>query len=271
MIGAKVANSLRLILASLLLLVCVYANNIPTEISYTAIFLLSASGIIGLVFGDGCFFHSLILIGPRLATLTMSSWPVLAAFLGWIVLGESISIIAGIGVIITMLSIAFVATEKHSSSTFPMSSTGFLWAFFGALFQAIGFVIAKKGMEIDTQYEQPKTHALFATCVRVCAAAVWMWVVIIIKGQAKTYYSKLQSHIIGYLVAAMFFGPFLGIWLSLIAIKNTDIAIASTLIATTPLWIIPIAAIVYKDKISLRSILGTLGATVGIALLLSNR
>ena len=62
-------------------------------------------------------------------------------------------------------------------------------------------------------------------------------------------------------------GPYLGITFSLIAIANTFVGIASTLIATTPIIMLPMVLIYYKEKLSFISILGTLVAVCGVAIL----
>jgi len=62
-------------------------------------------------------------------------------------------------------------------------------------------------------------------------------------------------------------GPVTGVWLSLIAVQLTPVGIASTLIAMTPIFLLPISRLVFKERITIRAILGTLVAFAGTALL----
>ncbi len=63
------------------------------------------------------------------------------------------------------------------------------------------------------------------------------------------------------------FGPFLGVWTSLVALKFIPAGIAATLNATTPVWIIPNVVLYYKEHVTCRAVLGALIAVGGVAVL----
>jgi drug/metabolite transporter (DMT)-like permease len=65
-----------------------------------------------------------------------------------------------------------------------------------------------------------------------------------------------------------FVGTFGGFWLSLFSLKYVDASIASTLNATTPLFILPLVAIMLRERISLRAFLGAVIVVGGVALIL---
>jgi drug/metabolite transporter (DMT)-like permease len=64
-----------------------------------------------------------------------------------------------------------------------------------------------------------------------------------------------------------FCGPFLGVWLSLVAVQNTYVGIASTLMALPPIFLIPLSHWIFKEKISLGAIIGTIVAVIGVSLI----
>jgi drug/metabolite transporter (DMT)-like permease len=66
-------------------------------------------------------------------------------------------------------------------------------------------------------------------------------------------------------VAVVTFG---GFWLSLVSIKYLDVAIASTIGATEPLFVIPLALVFFNERISLLESLGAVGASIGVVLLI---
>ena len=68
------------------------------------------------------------------------------------------------------------------------------------------------------------------------------------------------------IIFATFTGTYLGIWLQQISLKLTNAGIAQTLLATSPLFVLPIAAW-RGEKVSIRAIVGVLIALVGIGLL----
>jgi drug/metabolite transporter (DMT)-like permease len=78
---------------------------------------------------------------------------------------------------------------------------------------------------------------------------------------------RANPRAIGFLTVAAFAGPVLGVWFSLIAVQHTEVGIASTLMALTPVFLMPITAIFFKDRITLQAIIGTLIAFAGTALL----
>ena len=63
-----------------------------------------------------------------------------------------------------------------------------------------------------------------------------------------------------------FFGPFLGVSLSLMAVQYANAGIASTLMALTPVLIIVPYSIINHQKISSKEILGTVITVTGAAL-----
>ena len=66
---------------------------------------------------------------------------------------------------------------------------------------------------------------------------------------------------------AAFFGTYLGIWLQQISLKYTAAGIAQALLATSPLFVLPMAAAL-GERLSWRSVLGALVALSGVWLLL---
>ena len=62
-------------------------------------------------------------------------------------------------------------------------------------------------------------------------------------------------------------GPALGVWLSMVAIKLAPVGIASTLMALMPVTILPMTWLAYREKVSLRAIIGAVIACIGVALL----
>jgi drug/metabolite transporter (DMT)-like permease len=64
------------------------------------------------------------------------------------------------------------------------------------------------------------------------------------------------------------FGPFVGVWLSLAAFKYTrHTAVAQTIMAFSPVLVIAIARVVHGERASARSLLGSFGAVLGLAVL----
>lgn len=63
-----------------------------------------------------------------------------------------------------------------------------------------------------------------------------------------------------------FFGPFIGVSLSLMAVQYAEAGIASTLMALTPVLIIVPYAMINHHRISVKEVFGTLVTIAGVAM-----
>ena len=64
-------------------------------------------------------------------------------------------------------------------------------------------------------------------------------------------------------------GPYLGVWMSLVATDRAPLGVAQTLCSLTPIFFLPAARLVYGEAIGLRAALGTCLAVGGVGLLLA--
>ncbi len=69
------------------------------------------------------------------------------------------------------------------------------------------------------------------------------------------------------MIGGAFSGPFIGVTLSLVALGNAQVGVASTLMSLTPAFLLPFSAIVFKEPIWRRAVYGTVLALAGVALL----
>lgn len=226
---------------------------------------LALSGVIGLVLGDSAYFRCLVLIGPRRATLLMSAAPVMAALIAWPFLGESLPWVAWLGIFMTVGGIAWVTAEReYHANNVPKRASfgGILLGLGGAAGQAVGIVIAKHVLV------ESDIAPLYATFVRMIAATSAIWLYATLRGQVRSTVSVLRDRKSTLIVAAgATLGPFIGVWLSLVAVKRIEAGVAATIMATMPILILPLVVLVYKEKVSARAVFGALIAVGGIALL----
>ncbi|MGE5435784.1 MAG: DMT family transporter [Syntrophothermus sp.] len=264
-IGSMQLNINRLILATIFLFSTVMIFGLDYGLSSSQIMFLSISGIIGLVIGDSFLFQAYVHIGPRLGILLLSSSPALSAILAYFFLGEGLNIIAVLGIIITMMGIALVILQREEKPTskYKISRMGIFYGFMGALGQAGGLIFAKFA------FTEGPINGFVATFFRIFAATILMIPIGLaarkFTNPLKVYANEkkaLVSTVIGTII-----GPFLGITFSLIAIAHTKVGIASTLMSTMPIIMLPLVKVVYKEELSWQSIVGALIAVTGIALL----
>jgi drug/metabolite transporter (DMT)-like permease len=102
----------------------------------------------------------------------------------------------------------------------------------------------------------------------IAAVAIWAWAAVI--GEAGRTIRKVGSddQAARALLGGAIAGPFLGVWLSMMAIQSARIGIASTLMAMTPVLSLPLVRIVFKERVTVRAVLGTFVAMVGVAVMI---
>ena len=62
-------------------------------------------------------------------------------------------------------------------------------------------------------------------------------------------------------------GPVVGVWLSLIAVRRLDAGVASTLMAMSPVLVLPFSRLLERERLGWRAILGAAVAVAGVAIL----
>ena len=259
-VGSVTINFLRLPMGSLFLLITCLCFGGRFSLNANQLVLLSLSGVIGLAVGDGFLFESFVLIGPRNAMLVYTTSPAITAFLAYYILGEELRPRSLIGMVVTLAGVVWVLMEKENGRS-RFNLRGVLFALFGAAGQSIGLILAKPVL-------LGGVDPLFATFIRMIAATLCMTLLVkwLPLGDFKGLLAERCRPLL-FLLAGVLVGPFLGVWLSQIAIKLTHTGVAATLFSTIPVILIPITYFVEGERASLRSCLGAVIAVVGVALL----
>jgi len=272
-VGSLSTNLIRLFLA--FIFIGIYStikrgSFIPFDASVHNWVWLSLSGLVGFVIGDLLLFEAYVVIGSRVSMLIMSLTPPITAFLGWLVMGETLSFQNFLGMFLTIFGIMLVVIDRKSSNSdnngknrkkmklsYPIA--GILLAFGGAVGQGSGLVLSKYGMQDFDPFA--------ATQIRVITGVVGFAILfVILKRWKKVFEAVKNKDAMTRLSIGAFFGPFLGVSFSLLSIKYTTTGIASTIMAIVPVLIIPPSLIFFKEKITLKEVIGSIIAVGGVAL-----
>lgn len=263
-IGVVQLNIDRMILASTFLFVTILVFSVDYSINTEQLIFLTISGFIGLVLGDSFLFKSFQEIGPRLTMLIYSINPAIAAILAYFFLGEVMEIMGIIGVMVALTGIGIVVMEKpKASDKFRITQKGLIYGLLGAVGQAVGLIFAKGA------YNYGDIHSLTATFVRIASAAIVMLPIgLLLRKYKNPFKLYLKEHkTFRLVVLGSIMGPYLGISLSFVALTNTKIGIAATLMSTVPVIVLPLSWYFYKEKLSFISIAGAFITVAGIAML----
>jgi len=265
-IGSLALNMIRLILAFIFLSIfnlIARGMILPIDASTHAWVWLSVSGLVGFVFGDYFLFRAFAAISARIAMLIMTLVPPITALIGWMILGESMTLLEVTGMILTISGIAMAIFSRGGENgkkvrlSYPLK--GILYALGGTVGQAVGLVLSKYGMG--------DYHAFAATQIRIIAGMIGFAVIIIVlnKGHLIRKAFKSRPGMIGTGIGSVF-GPFLGVSFSLLAVKYATTGVASTIMAIVPILIIPPAILFFKQKVTWLEILGAFISVGGVTL-----
>lgn len=264
-VGSLPVNFIRLIIGFILLgftLLLITGEYIPFQASTYAWNMLMISGIIGLVIGDFFLFQAFVDIGGRISLLIMSTVPILSAILGYFFFNEVISGLTLIGISIIIISILVVILSKKEKNKVmhPHLVRGITFAFVGAVAQAVGLIFSKIGMG--------DMNAFAATQIRIIAAMFGFILIIFFKKEWQNVRLAFNNKIaIAFITLGSIFGPFLGVTSSLMAMKHTELGVATTISQMNVIMIIPFSIFFFKEKVNFIEIIASITAFVGVAIL----
>lgn len=265
-IGSLTVNLIRLVFAfGLLSLAGFLARGVPLPVDATAHnwVWLTVSGLVGFTFGDLCLYRAYLVLGPRLSSLMMALVPPITALIGWLALGETLTRRDLLGMTLTVAGIAWAILERgrgSESAPLSVSFAGVALGLGGALGQGVGLILSKVGMA--------GYHVFASNQVRVLAGAVGYALLFF----ALKWWPNVRTGIrdvkaLGFCALGAFFGPFLAVSLSLIAVRETVAGVAASIMALTPVLIIPLVIVLRKERVGIGGFVGALVAVTGVALL----
>ncbi len=279
-LGAAALNQYRLLLAHIiisLILLIAYQFSIPYLFAHPTklnFLYLGLSGIIGFTLGDYFSFKSFTQLGPKLASLYTTIAPGAALVAGFFILDQRLNLIGLVGIAISIAGVIWLTINKKDiaaaeKSGFARNKTGILFGVLGACCQGFGLVLSKLGLEELINGE--KIEILHGVWIRLLAAWLAAFVISIFTGRfisnSKPIFTNQNSGL-KYMVAGTLFGPVIGVSLSLITITKMPVAVAQTIFALLPIFVIPLNYFFYKEKITLASIIASIIAVLGVFVLI---
>jgi drug/metabolite transporter (DMT)-like permease len=262
-IGSLQLNINRMIFASVFLIATILIMGYRFDLSNSQFTNLIISGVIGLVIGDTFLFKSYQMIGARVSMLLMALSPAMSVVLAFIFLNERITLLGIIGILVTISGVALVVLERNVNSKYKITKLGILYGVLSAMGQAGGLIFAKFA------FNEGHITGFVATFIRVFSSVIIFLPIMLILRKYKNPYKLFSQDksAFGSTLLGSILGPFLGITFSLIAIENTKVGIAATLMSTMPIIMLPMVKYIQKEKLSWRAIVGAIIAVGGVALI----
>ncbi len=222
--------------------------------------LLSASGLLGIALGDTFFFQALMRMGPRRASLMGPLNTAAIVLSAALFLGERPGPAAWAGIVLTTTGVGWVLRERfRGREETGLLPGGIRYGLLSVLCTAAAILLAKAGLAA--------VPALRAAWIRLAAGAAGLALWGASRSQLGSWVEPLRKGaLLARLAVASAVVVFGGFWLSLVALKHLDAAVATTLSSTAPLFVLPMSAVLSGERPSVRAVLGAAVAVGGVAL-----
>lgn len=228
-----------------------------------SLLLLILSGLLGIALSDTLFFEALQELEAHALVLLMTFGQVFTVLLAVLFLGEHLTIGQWLGIFLVVLGITIVLTSKITTGQQVSQLKGVILGLLAVVCMSVSLIIIKDSLD--------SVSAITATFIRMLSGTTGILFLGVVTHKLGRWMLPFSDVKLGGLflvsVGVVTFG---GFWLSLVAFKYLDVAIANTLISTEPLFVLPLAAIFAKERITLQAIMGTGITTTGIILLCSS-
>jgi len=271
--GSLRANFWRLFIASALLGSMVFLIW-PDSLHRTTFAWLFASGVVGFGLGDIALFYAFERIGARLTILmNLCLAPIFAAAVEFFWLGNGLFFHQwmAVGVILFGVALSIHPGKTGSHTTRDGSFTpGIIAAMIAGFGQGAGAVISRRAQQAE-ELIGIEVNGLSEAFQRVLAGFVVVAIVFAIRRPtrppAKIIDDKphLSPRYLAYwILGSALFGPVIGVSCFQWALQSMESALVLSVVATTPILLIPMAWYLNEEHPLLKTLIGAIIAVQGV-------
>jgi drug/metabolite transporter (DMT)-like permease len=275
-IGGVEANFWRICIATFFL--ALWANIFGTKTSGEALPYFALSGLVGIGLGDTGYFQALPLLGTRRTVLISQCLTApAAALIEWLWLGTKLNFheILCIAVILTGVAVAMAPSEHREIPRHELRR-GMAFGILAALGGALGAVLSRKAYAVafaagehpdpgTTGYQRVLGGALVPAIILLVAkwrSAHTHGGVFEVKtlSVSREKWGRIWPWVLGNGLA----GQTLGVTAMQWALEYTPTGIVTSIIAMTPVVLLPMTRVTDGEKIGIRSLVGALIGVAGV-------
>jgi drug/metabolite transporter (DMT)-like permease len=227
--------------------------------------------LVGLAIGDYFSFASFAILGARLGSIFATLSPAFVFIIATLFIDEKLNMFGILGIAITLLGVTMVVLSKHESMNFQKTEfgsykRGLIFGVLSALCQSIGVVLSKYSFE-NQHVEISSAHASF---IRMIGATVAAYIAVIALGKFSYINKPLlenKNNGLKFVFLGTLCGPVVGMMCSMYALSHIDASVAQTIFSLVPVFVLFLNYLFYKEKISMRSLIGAIVAIAGVYVL----
>jgi len=265
MLGGFRASFYRTAIAVLLLALAVTMTGADVGMVPLALIYLIVSGVIGFGLGDMSLYRAYERIGPRLAVLICQCVAVpIALFSEWIWIG---TVVTGFELLFILLILAGVllALAPRDNPHLPVKRllAGLALGLVAAFGQGFGAVLSRRAYEALAQYELG-VDPLAVTFLRLSSGFLFLIVYAAATRGLRGTDAIAVRRSAPWLMMNASAGPFFGVIAYQYALSIAPSGPVLAIVATTPIFVMPLTVIFDGDRPTARAIFGSMLAVGGV-------
>ena len=230
--------------------------------------VMAVSGLIGIFIGDTALFSAMNRLGPRRAGVLFATHAAFSAALGFVLLGERMSLQALLGAVLTLAGVmTAMALGRHKDETHEWEAnhghvgSGVALALLAALCQAVGSLVAKPVMAAHVD-------PVMASAVRVTVATAAHGVLLLSGFQAARATQAPTARVLVRTGLNGFIAMGIGMTLVLLALEKGDVGMVAILSSVSPILVLPLLWLQLKRAPAPGAWVGAILTVLGTGLIL---
>ena len=256
-------NAVRVSASGLLLLALSFAGTARAEItamSMTTFVLIASSTVIAAGIGDSIFFECVRILGLGRAMTLASSYPLLAASFAAFLLGESITLRATTGAVLTLIGLVLILGVRSAHGD-PRRAQwrGVVGALVVAMLWALSAILMKPAMR--------DLSPLTAQGIRLPIVALFLWATPWARAGLPSLRGAGQRVVAPLVVLSALTAISSLMWVA--GLKYSNVMVATVLSSTSPMFALVLGAMFLGERLTPFATVGAFLTVVGIVVLKS--
>jgi len=258
---AIVINALRCSLAAAFFLLLWPFVADRQAVPLAAWMFLGLSLVVGLGIGDSIYFDAVRRIGVARAMSISMAYPVLTALLAVVLLGESLSVVAVVGIALALGGVYLVARPSPEPEVVATRPGDYWRGVLMACVAALGWTCSTLSLRPALELVDVPT----ASAIRMPLVGVLLWVTAARSGVLPSRAAFTPRALLAILGTAVV--TVLATLLYLVSVALAGAGRAAVLTATSPLFAVPFSVVFLGEHGGWRLVIGAVCTVVGVALL----
>lgn len=259
-VDPRALNLWKCVLSAVLLGVTALVLRDVPQLSTRDSLALAASAVFGLVLADTAYFIALREIGPARGVLFVSLVPVTTALLAVPTLDEPLTLRMVAGMLVTIVGVTIVVRSRVTET-----KDGRLWV---GVVAGVVYCVTQAGANVLTKGTDPSHSPLALSVTRLTIGALILAVMLGVTARGRANVRALGP-VMKPITIATIIGTYGGLVLGTYALRTVSAGVATTLVATTPLFALVLTRVFTGETPPPRALVGAVMALLGVALLVA--